>query len=94
MLVRIACQFQSKKLGVYSVSQAPSELATRAGLSNASVTLPQVIVRVAKIENKIVAVAAREGLTVIFESAVERETQDAFVCPRRRENILVLRERK
>ena len=55
---------------------------------------PQIIVRVAKIENKIVAVAAREGFPVDFESTVERETQNAFVCPGRRENVLVLRESK
>ena len=93
MLVTIACQFQSKKLGVYSVPSA-ERLAARAGLRNASGGLPQVIVCVAKIENKIVPVAAREGFAVIFESTIERETQDAFVCPGRRENILVLRERK
>src|SRR6266480_2332230 len=42
---------------------------------------PQVIMRVTKIENKIVAVAAREGFPVDFKSIVERETQDALVCP-------------
>ena len=58
------------------------------------VTSPQVIMRVAKIENKIVAVAAREGFSVDFESTVERETQDALVRPCCRENVLVLRESK
>ena len=58
------------------------------------VTSSQVIVRVAKIQNKIVAVAAREGFPIGFESTVERETQDAFVCPGRRENVLILRESK
>ena len=58
------------------------------------VTSSHVIVRVSKIENKIVAVAAREGFPIGFESTVERETQDAFVCPGRRENVLVLRESK
>jgi len=58
------------------------------------VSSPQVIVRVAKIENKIVAVAAREGFPVDFESTVKRETQNAFVCPGRRENVLVLRVSK
>jgi hypothetical protein len=58
------------------------------------VTSPQVIVRLAKIQNKIVAVAAREGFPVDFESTVERETQDALVCPGRRENVFVLRESK
>ena len=54
----------------------------------------QIIVRIAKIENKIVAVTAREGFPVDFESTVERETQNAFVCPGRGENVLVLRESK
>ena len=47
-----------------------------------------------KIENKIVAVAAREGFPVDSKSTVERETQDALIGPGRSENILVLRERK
>src|SRR5204863_2260178 len=55
---------------------------------------PQVIMRVTKVENKIVAAAARERLPVDFKSIVERETQDALVCPGCRENVLVLRERK
>ena len=58
------------------------------------VTSPQVIVAVSKIENKIVAVAARKGFPIGFESTVEREAQDAFVCPGRRENVLILRESK
>ena len=58
------------------------------------VTSPQVIMRVSKIENKIVAVAAREGFPIDLEATVERETQDAFVCPGRRENVLILRESK
>ena len=58
------------------------------------VTSSQVIVRVAKIQNKIVAVAAREGFPIGFESTVERETQDAFVYPGRREDVLVFRESK
>ena len=37
------------------------------------VTSSQVIVRVAKVQNKIVAVAAREGFPIGFESTVERE---------------------
>ena len=58
------------------------------------VASPQVIIRVAKIENKIVAMPARERFPVDFESIVERETQDALIGPSRRENILVPRERK
>jgi hypothetical protein len=58
------------------------------------VNSPQEIMRVAKIENKIVAVAAREWFPIDFESTVEREAQDALVCPGGRENVLVLRERK
>ena len=50
--------------------------------------------RVAKIENKIVAVAARKGFPVDSKSTVERETQDALIGPGGRENILVLHERK
>jgi hypothetical protein len=58
------------------------------------VTSPQEIVRVAKIENKIVAVAAREGLPVDSKSIVEGETQDALIGSGRGENILVLSERE
>jgi len=58
------------------------------------VTSLQVIVRVSKIENKIVAVAARKGFPIDLEPTVECETQYAFVCPGRRENVLILREGK
>ena len=49
---------------------------------------------IAKIENKIVAVAAGEWFAVDFESTIERETQDALIGPGRRENVLVLRKSK
>jgi hypothetical protein len=84
----------NRKSSEFILFSSAERLATRAGEAMLLVTSPQVIVRVAKIENKIVAVAARERFAVIFESTVERETQDSFVCPGRRENILVLRERK
>jgi hypothetical protein len=58
------------------------------------VTSPQIIMSITKIENKIVAVAAREWFAVHFESTIERETQDALIGPSRRENVLVLRESK
>ena len=58
------------------------------------VTSAQIIMRIAKIENKIITVAAREWFAVDLESAVERETQDALIGPGRRENVLVLRESK
>ena len=48
--------------------------------------------RATKIENQIVAMPAREGFPVDFESTVERETQDTLIYPGCRENILVFRE--
>ena len=49
---------------------------------------------VTKIENKIVAVPAGVGFPVEFESIVSGKTHNALIGPGRRENILVLRERK
>ena len=58
------------------------------------VTSPQVVMSIAKIENKILAVAAGEWFADDFESTIERETQDALIGPGRRENVLVLRKSK
>ena len=49
---------------------------------------------VTKIENKIVAVSARVGFPVEFESIVSGKTHNALIGPGRRENILLPRERK
>src|SRR5260370_11723516 len=45
---------------------------------------------VTKIQNKIVAAAARIGFTCGFKPVINRKSHRSRICPGRRENILIL----